>query len=597
MIENKVKISLPITKFITEIRFSDTRKAVALEWAILHTIDEFSDFEYLLIDFLEQILKIKNSEFIVKDIMDKLLYLSIINIPYNYKISDLKISDIKLTEAGKTLVKEGEMPTKESISKCDIYFDILTHSVIKNKKFVTEPEGILINDSSCSEEKFPTNIIMEVLSNNADSILKIASKTTKIISITERERSRFWRDKILNFIIDEYGNAKLTGLTNIEKNYIDEVKLINMAAGNKYNTDEGLGDIPGNIRKNIIETYDFYDLKDIIFESVKDNKVSIINDDNGIREYLDSQFEDESISGKLTIYVNSEFKNKCIREYKKNTIIEIQSLEKIDNSICYISGFGKVYHKGNLPIKISDQNIGISAPIIFNLKENYKEKDMTKILVNIIEDLSKDKLINIAYKSYFISAKQVFAEIVENVKELDITFNDKLLLLNEAKNLMININSKVKVNWKKGIDEIKSQNNKEKGKISGKYKNIYIVDTNILIDEPNILNNIHDDEFVIISKKVLDELDSNKMKKDLSFNVRKAIRSITNYTKENIMFVESDKTLLSDDYRITGDNLILSVALMYKNHNPIILTSDLAFKLKARSEGIESLSLDEFNGR
>ncbi|MFT8341786.1 MAG: PIN domain-containing protein [Clostridium beijerinckii] len=599
MIDNQVKISFPITKYVAEIRYSDTRKAVALEWAILNTVDEFSDFEYFLIDFLEQILKIKNSEFIVKDIMDNLLYLSIIDIPYNYRISDLKICDIKLTEAGKALVKEGKMPTKESISKCDIYFDILTHSIIKNRSFVNEPEGILVNDDSYVDEEFPKDILMETVVKSADSILKIATKTTKIISISECERCRLWRDKIINFIIDESGNAKLTGLTNVEKNFIDESKLINIIAGNKYSVDEGLENIPVSKEDNIVQIYDFYDLKEIIFESVKENKVSIVNCDNNIMEYLISQFDDESVNGKLIIHVNSEINSKCIEMYKKNTLIKIPSIEEMDNSICYINGSGKAYYKGKLPIKTNNQNIGINAPVIFNLKENYSEQDMTKILVNIIDELSKEKLINIAYKSYFINSRETFAEIVEKVKELDITMDDKLSILNEAKNLMISINNKVKVNWKKEITKIELQNDgeglNEKEKIYGEYKNIYIIDTNILIDEPDILNRIHEDEFIVISKKVLDELDAQKMKKQLSLNVRKAIRSISNYTRENIMFVESDKTLLSDDYRVTGDNLILSVALMYKKHNPIILTSDLAFKLKARSEGIESLSLDEFN--
>ena len=126
-----------------------------------------------------------------------------------------------------------------------------------------------------------------------------------------------------------------------------------------------------------------------------------------------------------------------------------------------------------------------------------------------------------------------------------------------------------------------------------KYNNIYIIDTNIFIDEPYILNYIRDSDLIIISKTVIDELDGNKLKKDIAYNVREAIRNIFNYTGDNIIFMQADKNILPDEYRITGDNLILSIAIKYKSYNPIIVTNDIVFSLKAKGENIRSITLKD----
>lgn len=134
--------------------------------------------------------------------------------------------------------------------------------------------------------------------------------------------------------------------------------------------------------------------------------------------------------------------------------------------------------------------------------------------------------------------------------------------------------------------------NNVKGKYNiDKYKEIYIIDTNIFIEEPNILNYINNDVLIVISKTVVDELDFNKQRKEIAYNVREAIRSISNYKFDNMIFVQADMGILPYDYKRTGDNLILSVAMQFKEYNPIIVTNDIAFALKARGEGIKSIKL------
>ena len=56
-----------------------------------------------------------------------------------------------------------------------------------------------------------------------------------------------------------------------------------------------------------------------------------------------------------------------------------------------------------------------------------------------------------------------------------------------------------------------------------------------------------------------------------------------------------DTSLLPDDFdKRSPDNMILSVALKYKNENPIMLTSDNGLQLKSKILKISTISLKNF---
>lgn len=129
-----------------------------------------------------------------------------------------------------------------------------------------------------------------------------------------------------------------------------------------------------------------------------------------------------------------------------------------------------------------------------------------------------------------------------------------------------------------------------------KYRKVYVIDTNIFVEEPNILDYINSNDLIIISKTVVDELDSNKHRKEIAYNVREAIRNISNYNSDNMIFVQADRDILPYDYKIKGDNLILSAAIQFKKYSPIIVTNDIAFRLKAKGEGIKAIKLTDIIG-
>jgi len=133
--------------------------------------------------------------------------------------------------------------------------------------------------------------------------------------------------------------------------------------------------------------------------------------------------------------------------------------------------------------------------------------------------------------------------------------------------------------------------------IKGK-ENIYIIDTNVFVDCPEIISKIEKQYQIILSAKVIDELDYLKISltEEQKRNVHKAIKHINeSFDKRNIKMDTADLALLPNDFnKKSPDNFILSVALRYKSENPIMLTSDNGLQIKAKGLGITTITLKAF---
>ena len=129
----------------------------------------------------------------------------------------------------------------------------------------------------------------------------------------------------------------------------------------------------------------------------------------------------------------------------------------------------------------------------------------------------------------------------------------------------------------------------------------YIIDTNVFVEYPNICDIIGKDNQIVLSAKVIDELDKlkitlNEIEKN---NVSKALKNINHsLDNSNVSFEVANTQLLPIDFnRRSPDNMILSVALKYKDNNPILLTSDNELQAKAKGLRIVTISLKEFQKR
>lgn len=128
-------------------------------------------------------------------------------------------------------------------------------------------------------------------------------------------------------------------------------------------------------------------------------------------------------------------------------------------------------------------------------------------------------------------------------------------------------------------------------------KNYFIIDTNVFVNCPDIISKIEKKYPIILSAKVTDELDKMKIKLDErgKQNAEKALRLLNNESSREIIYEFADTSLLPDDFdKKSPDNMILSVALKYKDENPIMLTSDNGLQLKSKILKISTISLKNF---
>lgn len=139
---------------------------------------------------------------------------------------------------------------------------------------------------------------------------------------------------------------------------------------------------------------------------------------------------------------------------------------------------------------------------------------------------------------------------------------------------------------------------KRKEIINGK-TNIYIIDTNVFVNCPEVISKIDKKYPIILSAKVVDELDKLKITLDTKGqkSVQDALRNINRcFESRNLKMETADLSQLPPDLdKRSPDNMILSVALKHytEDENPILLTSDNGLQLKAKGLGIKAVTLNE----
>jgi rRNA-processing protein FCF1 len=184
----------------------------------------------------------------------------------------------------------------------------------------------------------------------------------------------------------------------------------------------------------------------------------------------------------------------------------------------------------------------------------------------------------------------------DNLKENSVTTNKAG---NQENKKDVNVDLVSNVTGVKVVGKIDlSKFEKPKKEIKKGKTNIYIIDTNVFVDFPFIITKIEQKYPIILSAKVLDELDKLKATLDNvgKTNVQKALKSINqNIDKRDIRLEIADLTLLPEDFnKRSPDNFILSVTLKFKSDNPILLTSDNGLQIKAKGLGITTITLKEF---
>ena len=303
----------------------------------------------------------------------------------------------------------------------------------------------------------------------------------------------------------------------------------------------------------------------------------------------------------LTPYIESlTYLQQNLKQKTKNRNYLVESVDRVqglDVDYCFFvipraSSFSFNLNRFNVASSRAKKCTFILAPVDFEMQVNLQGE-----VANYLTKLKKDFSFKIDYN---ISLNKL--ETTENSN-----LEDELIKLDPVKisNVLSNL---------KDQENIESQSNQIGLKILGKIdlskfekpkkeivkdkENIYIIDTNIFVDQPDIISKIDQKYSIVLSAKVIDELDYLKIKlsEEQKKNVQRALKLINeSIDKRGIKMDMADLTLLPNDFnKKSPDNFILSVALKYKEENPIMLTSDNGLQIKAKGLGITTITLKDF---
>lgn len=310
-----------------------------------------------------------------------------------------------------------------------------------------------------------------------------------------------------------------------------------------------------------------------------------------ILKKLNLRTGDKSPSNAITFIL--DFVYRLLRENSSTSIAILskfrETVRSLQKSYLLSSASGTIPE--NVKIETVDRVQGLTVDYCVFLIPNASVKySLDKELFNVATSRAK-------YSTIIVADSNLMQEnMQEEVK--------KYLLLSQESEVQPQDNevesdsNSVNLKIKGKIDLSQFETPKQRAVKSNTKKNIYIIDTNVFVECPEIISKIDEKFQIVLSAKVIDELDKLKITLDAEGkrNVEKALRNINRaLDKPHVSMELSDATLLPSDFnRRSPDNNILTVALKFKQENPILLTSDNGLQVKAKGLNIATITLKEF---
>lgn len=335
----------------------------------------------------------------------------------------------------------------------------------------------------------------------------------------------------------------------------------------------------------------------VYLESKYDSNISYIDKEGGTCLRLVSMPVGEKADWNSCQYT-IELVSNILQENSKASIAVLSkfraSVRMLQN--CFISKFGA---KENVLIDTVERIQGMTCDYCFYYIPNtMMQMSLNRSLFNVATSRASCSTIIVADASILHA---ICDKRVKSYLEV-LSMSDAQVVKNGCKEITV---STIKANSSQShgpkvvgyLDLSKFQ--RKMVEINPEKTNVYIVDTNVFVDCPDIISKIDKQYRVVLSAKVVDELD--KLKVTLNPNgqksVQNAIRNINRcYETRELTMETADTSLLPADFNAKSpDNQILSVALKLKNDqtNPIILTSDNGLQLKAKGLRITTISLKD----
>lgn len=300
-------------------------------------------------------------------------------------------------------------------------------------------------------------------------------------------------------------------------------------------------------------------------------------DRNACQEVINIVSSLLQIDGKLEIAILSKF---------RATVRMLQN--------CLINTIGSI---DNVLIDTVERVQGMTCDVcIFFIPNTMMNMSLERSLFNVATSRAKQFTLIVADKDVLNTncdyAVQHFLSLVHSND-----YNEKHPITVDLENKNDNHIKKIEPKVVGYVDLSKFE--RKRKEIINDKTNIYIIDTNVFVNCPEVISKIDKKYLIILSAKVVDELDKLKITLDTKGqkSVQDALRNINRcFESRNLKMETADLSQLPPDLdKRSPDNMILSVALKHhtEDENPILLTSDNGLQLKAKGLGIKTVTLNE----
>lgn len=645
----KARIAYPFVEYSVQVTHHTERKSTAMEWMLLEIAqkaESFPDYANIpLENILTSIFSVADGNTLLRQVLTDLVDVSALEqIPGFSDQSDwnqIRCGDLRLTEDGRRLQREGKLPAKALVNNLSVVYDVVNNRLVNSSKGMSDnttyPKAKDIGENNMPG--FPSPLInqrIEEWQSNGKNAPSWLQRNSRIDNIAPKEDTKIkWQNTSHEITMDNSGKLSLVDAPNEE---IVEAVL--------QETDLGV---------------------------MPDYELPIINVDTLLNKRKYAQYAKimdsiDNYASKVNIFaiapqfhniIEGKNNNVCLllgqpsfsfNDTGKNAIVSIP--DAFPEGLCYQDNERSVYaaavegHIGAtsrmIPYIYEDAS-EFSVFVLDQVKKYYMIDRRMMRLLDFIGDVAYSEFYTPDFIRELLNSTEIkqltpIDKILDRLLKLDAKMQNALgdvpspassetirsVLLGKDVDVLGDVRDWT-IQWLEALEKIKTKTEVDVKSIdwrdtnfglslermeqvadavaifyddaASRYNKVYVFDTCALMHYPDVLDDFANNQaLVIIPKQVLVELDGLKTADDdkKQYQARQAIRKINEHGGEPWLKQNEDNylELLSDSYRESGikDFNILSVAVKYRVKNPVMVTDDDNFQNFAQSEGVEAIT-------
>jgi len=320
MIISEIVIKVPCRRYKIKVSCLATRRLTTIEWILMTCIKKFGKNSELseepLTYALEEVLKIQNSEFLIKPCMDSLKKLGVLVIDEkdNTSYTNLKFSQVYLSTKGIEMLDEGLLPGESREVAVDVYYNPLTGTMNSYEpQKMPSKEVTEFGNNIDLDVEFPKEIIVKGLQDGKVDGQRFTASKYKIDGIELLEDDG-WENQFMILVGIDDRHELYTEPKIVVNNMIGHIRQLLMVQGIDEKMLADLNPISKTQIKTVIGTG--AKVKEAILEVCKNGRIIFIDD----KIYKSYKKNMTAFKGKTIIIFNSD---KFFIEKEDATIIKI----------------------------------------------------------------------------------------------------------------------------------------------------------------------------------------------------------------------------------------------------------------------------------